>query len=324
MAAILSRPQYVNPPSYVHICVLCLQGAATPVVGDVSEAAKVEVNGLTSPSPAEEEAAAEPPATATPASSSHPAESTKPSGATSAPPSKDSRDSAPRELTPKPTPSASVVAEAAVEEPTPAPAPAPATPAAEDTSKQAAPRDNTPHTPQERTHTDRQTSKDRDTSVKDKDVRNQSMRESKEQELNKSVDKQPSADREIKDTKESKDVVNSAADVSRTAPAASHERPSTDNKEADNKVSALNEKNDTKRSASSEKTLDNKSDDTETVIKKSEPPRPKLDYKEGGWFCVWNMLLYIIKTHVRGFFDTDLHEVSWHFVTREAVRPSGF
>ena len=32
----------------------------------------------------------------------------------------------------------------------------------------------------------------------------------------------------------------------------------------------------------------------------------------------------IIKTHVRGFFDTDLHEVSWHFATHEAVRPSGF
>ena len=35
-------------------------------------------------------------------------------------------------------------------------------------------------------------------------------------------------------------------------------------------------------------------------------------------------LQYIIKTHVRGFFDTDLHEVSWHFATHEAVRPSGF
>ena len=23
----------------------------------------------------------------------------------------------------------------------------------------------------------------------------------------------------------------------------------------------------------------------------------------------------IIKTHVRGFFDTDLHEVSWHFAS---------
>ena len=34
--------------------------------------------------------------------------------------------------------------------------------------------------------------------------------------------------------------------------------------------------------------------------------------------------LYIMKTHVRGFFDTDLHEVSWHFATHEAVRPSGF
>ena len=33
---------------------------------------------------------------------------------------------------------------------------------------------------------------------------------------------------------------------------------------------------------------------------------------------------YIMKTHVRGFFDTDLHEVSWHFATHEAVRPSGF
>ena len=32
----------------------------------------------------------------------------------------------------------------------------------------------------------------------------------------------------------------------------------------------------------------------------------------------------IIKTHVRGFFDTDLHEVSWHFATHEAIRPSGF
>ena len=31
-----------------------------------------------------------------------------------------------------------------------------------------------------------------------------------------------------------------------------------------------------------------------------------------------------LKTHVRGFFDTDLHEVSWHFATHEAVRPSGF
>ena len=30
------------------------------------------------------------------------------------------------------------------------------------------------------------------------------------------------------------------------------------------------------------------------------------------------------KTHVRGFFDTDLHEVSWHFPTHEAVRLSGF
>ena len=28
----------------------------------------------------------------------------------------------------------------------------------------------------------------------------------------------------------------------------------------------------------------------------------------------------IIKTHVRGFFDTDLHEVSWHFATHEAVK----
>ena len=29
---------------------------------------------------------------------------------------------------------------------------------------------------------------------------------------------------------------------------------------------------------------------------------------------------YIIKTHVRGFFDTDLHEVSWHFATHEAAQ----
>ena len=32
----------------------------------------------------------------------------------------------------------------------------------------------------------------------------------------------------------------------------------------------------------------------------------------------------MIKTHVHGFFDTDLHEVSWHFVTHETIRPSGF
>ena len=31
-----------------------------------------------------------------------------------------------------------------------------------------------------------------------------------------------------------------------------------------------------------------------------------------------------MKTHVRGLFDTDLHEVIWHFATHEAVRPSGF
>ena len=31
-----------------------------------------------------------------------------------------------------------------------------------------------------------------------------------------------------------------------------------------------------------------------------------------------------METHVRGFFDTDLHEVSWHFATHEAVRPPGF
>ena len=33
---------------------------------------------------------------------------------------------------------------------------------------------------------------------------------------------------------------------------------------------------------------------------------------------------YMIKTYVRGFVDTDLHEVSRHFVTHEAVRPRGF
>ena len=32
----------------------------------------------------------------------------------------------------------------------------------------------------------------------------------------------------------------------------------------------------------------------------------------------------MIKTHVRGFFYTDIHEVSWHFATHEAVRPSEF
>ena len=39
----------------------------------------------------------------------------------------------------------------------------------------------------------------------------------------------------------------------------------------------------------------------------------------------WRQTWYtIMKTHVCGFFDTDLHEVSWHFATHEAVRPSGF
>ena len=33
---------------------------------------------------------------------------------------------------------------------------------------------------------------------------------------------------------------------------------------------------------------------------------------------------HMIKTHVRGFFETDLHEVSWHFAIHQAVRPSGF
>ena len=32
----------------------------------------------------------------------------------------------------------------------------------------------------------------------------------------------------------------------------------------------------------------------------------------------------MIKTHVRDFFDSDLHEVSWNLATREAVRPSWF
>ena len=32
----------------------------------------------------------------------------------------------------------------------------------------------------------------------------------------------------------------------------------------------------------------------------------------------------IIKIHVCGIFDTDLREVSWHFETREAARPSEF
>ena len=31
----------------------------------------------------------------------------------------------------------------------------------------------------------------------------------------------------------------------------------------------------------------------------------------------------MIKTHVRVFLDTDIHEVSWHFATHEAVGLSG-
>ena len=39
----------------------------------------------------------------------------------------------------------------------------------------------------------------------------------------------------------------------------------------------------------------------------------------GSW---WVPAVHIIKTHVHGFFDTDLHQVSWHFATHEAVRPN--
>ena len=39
------------------------------------------------------------------------------------------------------------------------------------------------------------------------------------------------------------------------------------------------------------------------------------------WPWLW---CHIIKTHVCGFFDTDLHEVSWHFATHKAVRSSEF
>ena len=34
--------------------------------------------------------------------------------------------------------------------------------------------------------------------------------------------------------------------------------------------------------------------------------------------CNGSAVDYIIKTHVRGFFDTDLHEVSWPYATLEA------
>ena len=43
----------------------------------------------------------------------------------------------------------------------------------------------------------------------------------------------------------------------------------------------------------------------------------------GGVMDSW-ALFHMIRTHVRGFFDTDFHEVSWHFATHEAIRPSGF
>ena len=36
------------------------------------------------------------------------------------------------------------------------------------------------------------------------------------------------------------------------------------------------------------------------------------------------MWYFIIKSHVHGFFDTDLHEVSWHFTTHATVRLGGF
>ena len=36
------------------------------------------------------------------------------------------------------------------------------------------------------------------------------------------------------------------------------------------------------------------------------------------------LVLYIIKTHVHVFCDTDLHEVSWHLANRAAITPSRF
>ena len=50
----------------------------------------------------------------------------------------------------------------------------------------------------------------------------------------------------------------------------------------------------------------------------------KIVFEAGRTHLVISTYGYILKTHVRGFFDTDLHEVSWHFATHEAVRPSGF
>ena len=49
-------------------------------------------------------------------------------------------------------------------------------------------------------------------------------------------------------------------------------------------------------------------------------PRPTMLLASEGKALVLN----IMKTNVRGFFDTDLHEINWHFATHEAVRPSGF
>ena len=43
--------------------------------------------------------------------------------------------------------------------------------------------------------------------------------------------------------------------------------------------------------------------------------------------CKWYLtkcVQYITKTHVNGFFETDPHEVSWHFETHEAAGRVGF
>ena len=40
--------------------------------------------------------------------------------------------------------------------------------------------------------------------------------------------------------------------------------------------------------------------------------------------CPWRAIDQYTKTHVRGFFDTDFHDVSWHFATHKAVKLSGF
>ena len=59
-----------------------------------------------------------------------------------------------------------------------------------------------------------------------------------------------------------------------------------------------------------------------TWVKVDQDPYRHMGHNELCSALVTAVLYFIIKTHVRGFFDTNLHEVSWHFATAEWVLSS--